>query len=292
MMSGIVNGINDQIYALETVEFSSLDEVKINLNTLEKLKVKINSVPYDLLIKSRSEAKYILVFGQSALGNRSAFPIPIFHRWTWFDDYKDAHCICLNDPTLYLDESLLGGWFQGVSNDFYMLNAANLIDKLADILGVKKNNIFFYGSSAGGFSSLFMAAVVKGSTAIADIPQTDMSKYHVKSALNGLLSNCYGGIGVDELYNKFPERISVAEFYKKINYMPNIVYLQNSCDEIHLAHHMLPFLRDISSILMDSKNSFTAEFYSARSPNGDGHVAASRGLVNALIHKAFLKFGS
>jgi hypothetical protein len=291
-MSGVVTSINDQIYALDTKLFESLDLLVVNKDSLEKLKVVINSVSYDLLLKSKSNAKYILVFGQSALGNRSAFPIPIFHRWTWFEDYKDAHCICLNDPTLYLNENLLGGWFQGVSDDFYMKNAALLVQKIAELLGVKNNNIFFYGSSAGGFSSLFMAAYVKGSTAIADIPQTDMSKYHVQSALNGLLNCCYDGRSIEEVYRHYPDRFSVSEFYKKINFMPNIIYMQNSCDEIHLSQHMMPFISDTSEILMHSKTTFMAEFYAARNTSGDGHVAAGRGLVNILIHKAFLKFGS
>jgi len=276
---------------IETLCFSSIEDVRVPAVGTHQLRVHSDGVPFEFLLCAREAAQYLLVFGQSALSNRSAVPLPAYHRWTWFDDFPEASCLALNDPTLYNHETMLGGWFQGTQSRFYMDDGVSLVRKIAEQLGIPASRIFFYGSSAGGFSSLMMAGLLEGATAIAEIPQTDMRKYHVKSALQALLTHCYAGMSLDEVSSLYADRLSVLDLYMRLGRIPNIVYLQNSADTIHLRNHMVPFIEGLECFLAKGKSRVLIEMYSGRTDKGDGHVAAPRGLVGRVIRDAFKSFG-
>ena len=263
------------------INFQSIDKVELSAAGIYQLSISLDVVSLEALVRVRECADFLIVFGQSALSSRSR--LPVFHRWTWFDDFPQAHCVALNDPTLFLNESMLGGWFQGTESRFYMNDGVDFVAHLASQLGVAPNRILFYGSSAGGFSSLMMAGMLNGSTAIPDIPQTDLRKYHVKSKVNSLLQNCYGGLSMEDVVASYSYRMSVVELYKRIEYIPNIIYLQNCADTIHLQDHMLPFLEGVEELLPRSGNQLVIEMYSARTEKGDGHVSAPRGMVGRVI---------
>jgi len=275
----------------ETLSFSSIDTMRVPAQGTYQLSVSVDGVPFELLLRARESAQFLVVFGQSALSSRTAFPLPIYHRWTWFDDFPEASCLALNDPTLYNHENMLGGWFQGTRSRFYMEDGARLVGEVAAQLGVPASRVFFYGSSAGGFASLMMAGLLNGATAIAEIPQTDMRKYHVKSALEALLAHCYDGMSLDEVSSEYADRLSVADLYLRLGRVPNIVYIQNIADTIHLRNHMLPFLESLEGLLSKGTSRLLIEMYSGRTKNGDGHVAAPRALVGRVIRDAFRSFG-
>ncbi|WP_373376748.1 prolyl oligopeptidase family serine peptidase [Cupriavidus nantongensis] len=262
-----------------------------------QIQVVVRDVSFDLLVRVPSAPKNILVFGQSAISSRNVLPLPIFHRWTWFVDFPDSVCVALNDPTLYLDETMLGGWFQGTRDHFYMEDGALIVAKIADEMEIDRSRIFFYGSSAGGFSALMMAAMIDGASAIAEIPQTDMARYHVSSAVNALLRNCYGGSTLQEVVAIYPERLSVLRYFEKNQRVPNIMYLQNLADTTHLERHFFPFVAGIERLLdMQKKRGeekdvrMHAEFYVARTEKGGGHVAAPRNVAIRTIRAAISEF--
>jgi hypothetical protein len=213
--------------------------------------------------------------------------MPLFHRSSWFADFPDANCIALNDPSLYLNDQLLCGWFQGTSSYFYLEYCVEILKKIAYILNVNPENIYFYGSSAGGFSSLMMASHFHNSTAIAEIAQTDLRNYNIKSAINNLLTHCYGGKSFEEVVDLYSYRLSVLEYYKKIQNIPNILCIQNCADSHHLQQHFLPFAEGMEVLLAGKNVFFRSEFYSARSSTGGGHTVAPREWVVKLIKSLF-----
>lgn len=282
---------------IEWREFASIYDINFPPEGLHQLRIHIKGVPFELLVKSIHSPKNIIVFGQSALSTRLNLPLPVYHRWTWFNDFPESVCVALNDPTLYLNDSILGGWFQGTSDHFYMEDGAKIVGKIANYFGINNSKIFFYGSSAGGFSSLMMAAQLHGASAIAEIPQTNMARYHVLSALNNLSRHCYNGVPIQEILNLYPERISVLEQFKKLGHIPNIMYLQNVSDTLHLENHLFPFIFGLDKLLSDEKfkNSESRriiEFYQGRTEKGDGHVAAPRKFTIRAIKTAIQLFSS
>lgn len=264
----------------EWLEFAGTDQIDIPLTGLHQLRVRERGVPFEMLYKANPSSDCLIVFGQSALSTRENLALPVYHRWTWFDDFPQAACLTLNDPTLYLSETLFGGWFQGTREHFYMEDGARIVARIAQQLGIPTSRIFFYGSSAGGFSSLMMAAELGNATAIAEIPQTDMAKYHVLSAVDALRTHCYGGMTLDAISAEYGDRLSVLHRFAKLGKVPNILYLQNVADTLHLERHVFPFIAGIEPLFKDSisclNRRILLELYCGRTDKGDGHVAASR----------------
>lgn len=112
-----------------------------------------NNMKLDMHCHFVTGSKKLLVLGQDAL-TRSRVVLPHFFRWRWVGELP-VSTIILNDPTLYLDDSLNGGWFVGDVENDYAKDCAFIIKEIADILGVG-SKITFYGASAGGFSSLML----------------------------------------------------------------------------------------------------------------------------------------
>ncbi|MGG5812189.1 hypothetical protein [Falsiroseomonas sp. CW058] len=254
-----------------------------------EVKATVRGVTFPMLVKRRADAKVMLVFGQSALSTRTDISLPVFHRWSWMADFPEATCVALSDPTLALDPGLLGGWFQGEPDHFYAETAAALLRGLAARLGIPPGCIVFYGSSAGGFTSIVMAGEI-GASAVVEIPQIVMSDYHVASALRGLLRHCYGGLDLQEAKRRFGARMDITTRLRETKRLPDILYLQNLADKVHVERHMQPFLATIAQLWEEEPElrakRLAVEFYSARAANGDGHAVAPKAFTVRALRRA------
>lgn len=253
--------------------------ISFNDDAFTELFVTEGGACFPILVKWRRHAKRILVFGQSAISNRDGLTLPIYHRWTWSDDFPNATCIWLSDPTLHLSETLLGGWFQGEPEHFYAETAAQIIANIASLCDIPTELIYFYGSSAGGFSSIVMADELNAN-AIAEIPQINMTKYHVKSVTDELLKHSLKCPTMDIAKEKFEYRMNIIARLTQRKSIPNITILQNVNDNIHMKNHIYPLLESLSA-MHDTHTSlahrrFRMELFANRGPTGDGHVVATK----------------
>lgn len=266
------------------------DRLAIPRNSLVELKILDGDGIYDYLILAREGAKKTLVFGQSALPRRNGIPMPIYHRWTWFDSFPDCNCIVVNDPTLYQSENILCGWFQGKAENCALDVSARHIRAIIETIKSKESCTYFYGSSAGGFYSLQMASRLKGSTAIAEIPQIIMKSYHVPSAVTAIMETCYSGMSAEVVFEQFSERLSVLDRFKAVGDIPKIVYVQNLDDKIHCERHMRPFQEFLAQSPVEWQGKVFFRYYSKKTEQGDGHVAAPRSFAVDSVKAAMRIF--
>ena len=138
----------------------------------------------------------------------------------------------------------------------------HIIKKFAKFLNIETSNLFFYGSSAGGFASLLVSAYFKNSTAIVNNPQTDVVNYeevHVKR----ILKIGFSDIDINSYRREYRYRSSPLEVYEKLKQVPNIYFLQNSADTSHLYKHALEFVESVSRLKanINSKTSFSFDLY-------------------------------
>ncbi len=268
---------------------AELGGFEVVTNQFMSIRATVKNVTFPMLLKVRPGSRSMIVFGQSALSTRDSYELPIYHRWTWVDEFPDVTCAVLSDPTLALDASLLGGWFQGTPDHYYAETGAELVRKLAEKLAICPDNIVFYGSSAGGFSSIVMAGEI-GAQAVAEIPQIVMSNYHVGSAVRGLLQHSYGGISLSEAKRRFGARMDITTRFLENRRLPSIIYLQNLADSVHVERHMVPFLGAVARIWEENpelrSKRVILETYHARTAAGDGHVVAAKGITLRAIRRA------
>lgn len=239
------------------------------------------------LIESSSS---LVVFLPAALpGVSSNYNRPAFSRWTW-GRTLGVSTVAFDDPTLWKD-ALAGGWFQGSVADFGIDSVAEIVLWLASKCNVKNENIIFYGSSLGGYASLMLAAKIKGSTAISEIPQTKLEDYIYVNHIRNLCKSVYGSDDVKAISEKFPERFSVIEQFIANNYLPNCVLIHELTDEPNGSTQFYPFLSALAS--SSKKMGWALERVHVRVFNdGKGHKAleierALPIIQQALQHNAY-----
>lgn len=131
--------------------------------------------------------------------------------------------------------------------DYYFPTICSIISCFLQSLKISSDRLIFLGSSAGGFTSLMMAATFPGSFAFVLNPQTNLLNY--RPFYRQVLSQNFSGITIEEAQKKLLTRFSVSAYCKSINYIPNFYYIQNINDRSHYARHFLPFFREIYEIL-------------------------------------------
>lgn len=219
-------------FSQTSVTASSLEDIAIIYGEPYVLTVNLDGVPFEFYCNFRENADQLVVLGQAAI-DRDKTILPCFFRWKWLDSL-DASGIVLNDPTLYLGDDLNGGWFIGTPERDYVHECVSIINKLRELAGLSKPPIFF-GSSAGGFTSLAFASCIPGSVAIADIPQVDLETYHMKGEVDRLAKAAFQVDEITLIPEEFRYRTQVAKRFMKEGRLPEIIYLHNIRDTAHIS---------------------------------------------------------
>lgn len=239
------------------------------------LKVDTGKYCISLYLNLKKHSDKLIICGPSAIDSKKIMP-PVFHRWSWAKKLPYS-TIIVSDPTLETGEFNIG-WFLGDNEEYHLPKVVNVIIKLISQISVSRENTFFYGTSAGGFSSLMMAALFKGSKAIVQNPQIDISKYKgdffrqlVKHNYNGSLPSS--------------ERLNVISWYERIKYIPDVYYIQNTYDTHHFDIHFRAFIEGVSS-LRDSFKTNCNIFFDIYSDSESGHNADSFDIAYSRLNRA------
>ncbi|WP_439594635.1 hypothetical protein [Falsiroseomonas sp.] len=218
---------------------------------LAKLELRPGTFIYDhkgsplhfaFYLKFTDPGQPLLVFGQG-FQSRSEVQLPRFQRMDWAEELP-YNVLIFNDPTLFLREDISLGWCAGTADAPVLPTHCEIVGKVRDTLGIRNENILFYGSSAGGFTSLMMASRMPGASALVNNPQTDVLKFR-RGGVRRLLEVGFGGIPLDRAKAEFPDRFSFVASIAGGAAVPRIYYLQNILDDDHYTDHLLPLLHTL-----------------------------------------------
>jgi len=217
-------------YYAKNVLVGEHELVPVNFDEETTYSIVRKKATFDIFTSIKSNSKKLIVFGQSAL-DQSSVNLPVFRRWSWSREIEHS-CIVLSDPTLLLDSRLGAGWFVGTKDHYYTETMAEIISEISKSIGLLNTDIVFIGASAGGFTSMTMAAHLKGASCLVDVPQTDLSRYvHQHNAIQPLTEVAFGSRDYQsQLPADLTDRLSVSKVIEKTGYCPNIYFLQNSND--------------------------------------------------------------
>lgn len=237
---------------------------------------------FDMICNIKRNTDALVVVMQSAV-DRAKSEIPIFQRWKWADDFN-ASILVLNDPMLYLDKAMNGGWMMGNKEVDLIEICVNQIRKLIEQLNISTEKVIFYGGSAGGFTALMMATVLKGSKAIVDIPQIDLERYNHLKQIEYAFNKGFGTNSFSILKNLYKYRINVIERCKKYNNIPDFIYLINMNDTHHIEEHFLPFFDFVNT--QKNKVSYSVFTYNIWHMQRGGHFPLGRLPTTKIINNA------
>ena len=184
------------------------DGFDLHFNYYEKVGLTVykDDSKYEFIIFLIEDCDNILILGPGFLTDekqKKLFDKPIFDRHTWVDDFEQ-NLIFYNDPTRYDFKELKGGWGIGNERVWHLSNIAEIIKILSNKITPYKSldiiphtNLFFYGSSMGGYMSIVLSILIRNSTSIADIPQFNLFNWIY---WNKLRENCFNGFPDDYIF--------------------------------------------------------------------------------------------
>src|SRR5699024_1862078 len=150
-------------------------------------------------------------------------------------------------------------------------------------LNIESDKVYYFGSSAGGFMSMQLAAMHNQTNAIVNNPQTVVLEFN-RTHVEELCDTIFPGMSKDEILNKFSERLNIVDAYKNSEYLPNLYYLQNrKCDRDMVTQYN-PFIRGLRKQKID-ESKFTYILYNDYER---GHNPLMKNDLIKEIHKIIL----
>lgn len=203
---------------------------------------------------SKHSSKTLLVFFPSAL-RAVRRRVPSFHRWSWAAQMPAYDVFCVSDPTMRLNEKILGGWLLGNEQTWVLKTVMQHTKALQEHFGYE--NIIFCGSSLGGFCALQAGALAPGlglnlgsGGVFAENPQINLLTYKFKEAINLLARECFNVPSREQIPQQFLERLNAVETMKIAHNVPRGLVVIKESDAHHFTDQV-PQLAQYLSTLPD-----------------------------------------
>lgn len=150
----------------EPVVYSSIEQISLEY---KRFVVDIKSIWYECLFIPKMDSDVLFV-SLSGGGRTSEKRYPKFVRWKYANKLN-GNMICIDDPMYKGNEYKSVRWYYGTKDTSYLKEMTLIIKRVAELLGIPYKNIFFIGSSGGGYAANYMANIMDGTNAISMNPQ-------------------------------------------------------------------------------------------------------------------------
>ncbi len=269
-----------------TIEYDEIKNITFKKNEKTGLIITLDGNNYEFLVRKVNSYENILVSSPSFLNSKQKEQYrskPVFSRHSWFDE-SQYNMICYNDPTRYDFKNLNGGWGIGTTETWHLENIAKIIVELSynitnyEESNIKEfSNIFFYGSSMGGFMAMVLSVLLKNSTSIADEPQFNVTD---DGYWKNLKRNIFKGL-TEEQIKEYSHRLSIVDLINKEKTIPNSYIVCDCTDEVYWNSQFKVFLNHQDSLPYNYNNFSNMHF--RFDGKYIGHRALPRNEVLGLI---------
>lgn len=153
---------------------------------------------------------------------------------------KTKAMMAFADPTILVDPTrkMSLSWYLGGPGWDPIPHILRAVRKAKGKTGAK--HVAFVGGSGGGFAALRASALVPGSMAFIQDPQTSIAAYY-RASVTAYAEVVWPRWDQDELLEAFPERFDMVQHYKSMPLDNFVYYAQNSRDPVHVERHYTPF---------------------------------------------------
>lgn len=227
---------------MKKVLFEDLtEEFLYSLDYNEPFQIVYNELNYFFKSFLKEDNDKVIFFSNGAVDRTKKDP-PVFMRSTWADDIN-ANCIFIDDRTIH-NTILRIGWGVGVKSRHYLQDYSIITKKITLILKIKNDKVYYFGSSAGGFMSMLLAAMHDQTTAIVNNPQTAVLEFN-KTHVSELCETIFPGMQKDEILKDYAYRLNVVDAFEQSDYLPKLFYLQNRKCDRDMETQYNPFIRGL-----------------------------------------------
>ncbi|WP_146112873.1 hypothetical protein [Arthrobacter sp. MYb214] len=205
-----------------------------------------NGLSLDFYAQLGSNDELVVTFMGANLPNNNFYPK--FSRISSMRGRASA-LIAFADPTMKMDvdQKMLLSWYLGGAGFDPALPILKAIKKAQGKTGSK--HVIFIGGSGGGYAALRISAMMPGSMAFVQEPQTNIANY-IESVVNTYFQIAWPGWNRHSLLQAFPERFDMVRHYHQRNPENFVYYAQSVEDTSHVTNHYMPF-KDATGLRSD-----------------------------------------
>lgn len=200
---------------------------------------------------SRKNSDNLLVFFPSAQ-KRDTRRVPSFHRWSWAQHFEDFDVLCVSDPTIRLDDEMVGGWLVGNQEGWPLETVLKHIAKLQFELGYE--SVVFCGSSLGGFCAIQAGAMAESAGidlgyggVYAENPQINLMTYMFASPIDLIAKVGFGADKRESIHQSYSPRFNVTHTLEKFKTVPHGIVVIKESDEHHFVDQVPQLERYLSN---------------------------------------------
>ena len=258
--------MNNLVNRVIKLKIDEIETFNFPLYELIGIEVFYDNIKFEF-IAYFTENPNLLCFGTGASPRKSktsdgkTIKPPYFNRWSWYESF-DENFIAYADPIYYIDDEIRIGWYVGDKNNWHLASIAKIILMISHNLQISNNNILFFGSSGGGFSSVVLGTLLRDSKVLINNAQYDVMTYNQKDVkkLFEILHYSFKGYSDEELYNVIKYRLTCIELFKKVKYVPEITCYTNIDSKKDIHGQCLPFIDELLKLPF-FKNKFNIYLY-------------------------------
>lgn len=234
---------------MKQIKFDDLTLDFLSQNNDEHIVIEKENVDFHFKVSLKETSDKLVVFSNGAVNPAIKKP-PIFMRSNWSEEMT-YNAIFIDDRTIH-NNNLRLGWGVGTKERHYLADYSEIVKKIAKLITIKDNNVFYYGSSAGGFMSLVLATMHPKTSAIVNNPQTYVYKYY-ESAYKAMYKKVFPDMSDAEIHKAYSDRLSITSIFRKYHRTPRTYYFQNRLCKTDMDNHFNPLLKNLDKYNINSE---------------------------------------
>ena len=214
------------------------DQLTRRSGRFQRFDVMAGTVPVSALLWSaeNSGGTLLIAFNGAVRRKAGKEPSEVFQRSTWVHAIG-SDVLFLADPTLRSDNRISIGWGQGQPGAYAIPALAQTAFFVAESLGVASPKRVYYGSSAGGFQALQVAARDAGARTLVNNAQIDWTLY-ARQNVRAICQTSHQGRSTAEITQAHPDRTSAARAFNEFENVPRTKYLLNAASKNDAAKQL------------------------------------------------------
>lgn len=276
---------NLDLRKLEKNNYISLDDYLIkNIYKTEVSTIWFDEIPLDIIFQYDSLTKPLFVFFHGAV-DQAKTVTPHFVGLS-YRGVISANLLHIADSSLIYDEKIRAGWYLGCKTIPLQKVMLEVVSRLANYLETTK--VIFFGSSGGGFPSLYLSQMISSSIAIVNSPATSILNHpHRSTRVSQYLKAAFGTMSSEDEEHVLKEQTK-SDFHNGFDLNAGkVLYLLNINDKGNIQFHTSPFFKQFATEVCLSKKQIQhiGNIYLVTNDWGPGHRYPPARFLNGLFTK-------
>jgi hypothetical protein len=192
----------------------------------------------------------------------------------------------ISDPSLFLNDELAISAFLGPEWQNPIEGVVEIARYIAQQLGLREEQIIYWGRSGGAFAALQAATISPRGRAVGINAQLDASRFDDVAWARPIRETFRKGWSFADICEAYPVRSSVAKSLKwalRRGHDPRLLLVQNDADEMCYKDHFVPFCTE--SGLDPATSSRSRHVQTQVFHNWRGHNAVTRSVLKQISNE-------